>query len=166
MLAGNTISLFGGGPVVSQGNDSFTKLLLHSNIPNTGCRLLTVLPRSTATAPFRVPRQSQPTRPSFWQRLDPDERACGVAVVRTSTDYDFGAGDFTVGLVGVPRRYLDNHPVITRNATPQTYQPFMFGYTSGGQTYAYRSADNASWNVINALSLGDPDQTLGITSRW
>ena len=79
--------------------------------------------------------------------------------VTNSTDFDFGAGDFTIEYWEYRTVSTNNKPVLSRNNSQ--YPPYMIGWSDTGNVYFYSSADGASWNVASAVSMGSI-----ITNSW
>jgi Concanavalin A-like lectin/glucanases superfamily len=152
MLPGITPALFS-GPAVSQGNDAFTKLLLHFDGANGSTTFVDVSPAVHGLGTANGPATVSTNTAKFGATSLLNSNNSWVSFP-SSTDWDFGAGDFTVDWWEYRADGGDSHPIITRNGSPQVYQPFMFGYSSGGNCQCYASNDNASWNVLNALPLG------------
>jgi hypothetical protein len=79
--------------------------------------------------------------------------------VTNSTDFDFGAGDFTIEYWEYRTVSTIYKPVLSRNNS--SYPPYMIGWSDTGNVYFYSSADGASWNVASAVSMGSI-----ITNSW
>jgi hypothetical protein len=84
----------------------------------------------------------------------------GYLLWPSSTDFDFGAGDFTVDWWDYfPSTPAENSVIIARDSDGVTYTPFMFGYCTSGVMYAY-IGDGATWTLSN-LPLGQTN-----TAAW
>ena len=68
-------------------------------------------------------------------------------------DWNFGGGDFTIDWWDWPSD-AENRPIIVRSGAGITYQPFLFYRQAAGYIRFYSSSDQASWNIVNDLSLG------------
>lgn len=152
MLPGITPALMG-GPAVSQGNDSFTKLLLHFDTMGVPSTIVDSSPSQHGYATV----QGGMTLPSGTGYFGPSSmynpNNSYIYWTTGVTDFDFGAGDFTIDWREYRPDASDSRPIIVRNVDGTTYQPYLI-WSSGGICQFYASGDNASWNVCSALSLG------------
>jgi hypothetical protein len=74
-------------------------------------------------------------------------------VLMGSEDLNFGSGDFTIEWWDWRSDMVDGRPGMVRTTTTRTYQPFLFGWASGGLIYCYTSNNATSWDLVN-FSLG------------
>ena len=137
----------------SQGNDADTVLLLHFD----GAANSTIV---TDSSPARhgnavVGGTAKISSPGYF--------GSGALIIAggngnigfpNSADWDFGAADFTIDYWDY-RVDTVARPVVVRDSTAATYQAFLVGWDiPGSNTGAYASGDGATWNILNALSLG------------
>ena len=154
MLAGNMPALFSSAAPVSQGNDTFTKLLLHFDAVGNTANIVdsspaqhgyasitgTGLALSNGTGYFGPSSLYNPANSYF----------CFQSPV---TDFDFGSGDFTIDWWEYRLDAADSRPIGCRNVDGTVYQPWMI-YSSGGSVLFYASSNNASWDICNGMSVG------------
>ena len=72
--------------------------------------------------------------------------------VTNSTDFDFGAGDFTIEYWEYRTVSTNYKPVLSRNNS--SYPPYMIGWSDIGNVYFYSSDNGSSWNVASGVSMG------------
>ena len=69
-----------------------------------------------------------------------------------STDFDFGAGDFTVDWWDYRLNAINGQCVLSR--TSSGHCPYVIGYTDGSSILFYASSDGGSWDIASGLSCG------------
>ena len=140
------------------GNDQYTSLLLHGD--NAGTAVITDSSlrskgtgnnNGTPITQYASTDNLTPGKSAIWFSGSPP----AYTLFNNHTDFDFGAGDFTVDWWEYRATEAANSAILTRNFGPQVYQPFLIGYSTGAlQLQFYASSNNASWNVVSALAMG------------
>ena len=72
--------------------------------------------------------------------------------VTNSTDFDFGAGDFTIEYWEYRTVSTNNKPVLSRNNSQ--YPPYLIGWPNAGNVTFYASTNGSSWDVADGVSMG------------
>lgn len=77
-----------------------------------------------------------------------------------SSDWEFGAGDFTVEWFEF--RTANSGATLSRDAVT-TFVPFILGYPGSSRLDAYITSDGANWDIANGVSMGS--LTLSVWSH-
>jgi len=73
--------------------------------------------------------------------------------VANSSDFDFGAGDFTIEYWEYRINNTNQSPILSRNTI--AYTPYLLGWLGGSQTLElYISSNGSTWDVSSAVSMG------------
>jgi hypothetical protein len=144
MLPGITPALFGGA---SLGNDQFTVLLCHFDGPNGSNQILDSSPKLHGVATVSgapTVTAGSPLTGGVSVLVLP---ASGYVSFPNSSDWEFGAGDFTVDWWEY--RNAAAGCSIARDFTT-TYCPFLLHFGANGEIYM--SSTGNSWDIANGVS--------------
>ena len=145
MLPVNISSLM----AAESGNDSYTKLLLHFN----DMSLMNVAKGGTPSVvtPYNVLLDTGTKKfgPASmrWQG-----GGASYMIVKNSTDWDFGAGSFTVDWWEYRTAAADGAAVFRRQSD-NVAQGFLLGHTASNRNQCYMSSDGTNWDV-SAVDVG------------
>ena len=147
MLPGITPSLLGN----EVGNDSYTKLLLHfDDMSMMNAARGALMP--SVVAPYNATLNTT-TKKFGTSALYFQGGGASYMIVKNSSDFDFGAGDFTVDWWEYRVSGTDGASVFRRQSD-NTAQGFLFGHYYLGRITFYMSSDGVNWNIANAVDFG------------
>lgn len=138
------------------GNDSFTKLLLHFNEANG---VTTFVDSSASARTISQAGANNVTGSTAQAKFGSTSALWGASTswltAPNSADFEFGSGTFTVDWWEYRTANTLGCPAIARDSTT-THVPFIFNYNNdaAGAMVAYASSAGASWDILNAVSMG------------
>jgi hypothetical protein len=142
-------------------NDSYTKLLLHMEGPDPNWI-------TSDSSPSRQGRIQVPDTTRVVLSAIPKFGATSLRIansyfyMRSSQDYDFDAGDFTIDWWERRSDKNVNRPSMCRDVGVDSYQAFLLGWCYATTAIVYQlqslfSTDGTTWGVVLDHSWGAPD---------